>query len=471
MDQSEARTRSFTGCHTCRRRHIRCDEARPTCFACQRLNIQCQGYESQLQWVTSRKHSSNGKSERHGSSFRAQLFTHDARSAMSQALVESLGEHHAIDAASELDALSLIDDKNHSLGPFSVFRVSNRVSTRGHEPKVPQSGKDLSLSPPHSSPKVSQSTSHDHVVFHSDQDNEILSTPIWSKELNLHDLDSDFLPTPFWGELAQDSNWTGFQLRGIGDSELCSAPEDLAIDQAYFQPMPMTDSPPGTLSSTVMATEQVLSSSRRVPEPANITSPERHVFEIPQPMIDIFGNAGLPSFATPLLRYYRSEVLGNSNLEEHARISPWRQLLLPSALETFAELSLWATTTHARRSILSTVLAKSAFHLHQAEAGKRDPSSHWLRVARGHNSDALEHLNISLRNELVGHNQAPYAEILMAVLSLVVVTVSAGSCSGDESVCNNATLMLVGVFQWNSIRQRTIAARREANPPPRTSRK
>jgi hypothetical protein len=37
-----------TGCHTCRRRHIKCDETRPSCRRCQRSGYTCDGYESVL---------------------------------------------------------------------------------------------------------------------------------------------------------------------------------------------------------------------------------------------------------------------------------------------------------------------------------------------------------------------------------------------------------------------------------------
>ncbi|KAJ5089089.1 hypothetical protein N7532_007773 [Penicillium argentinense] len=35
--------RGFTGCQTCRRRHVRCDEASPTCNNCMRLGLDCSG--------------------------------------------------------------------------------------------------------------------------------------------------------------------------------------------------------------------------------------------------------------------------------------------------------------------------------------------------------------------------------------------------------------------------------------------
>lgn len=40
--------RGFTGCSTCRRRHVRCDEASPACNNCVRLGRQCDGAQGQM---------------------------------------------------------------------------------------------------------------------------------------------------------------------------------------------------------------------------------------------------------------------------------------------------------------------------------------------------------------------------------------------------------------------------------------
>lgn len=45
-----AHTRSKTGCATCRRRKKRCDERKPTCLACEKNNVVCEGYEPKQQW-------------------------------------------------------------------------------------------------------------------------------------------------------------------------------------------------------------------------------------------------------------------------------------------------------------------------------------------------------------------------------------------------------------------------------------
>lgn len=34
----------YLGCHTCRRRHQKCDEGKPNCFNCRLRGVQCEGY-------------------------------------------------------------------------------------------------------------------------------------------------------------------------------------------------------------------------------------------------------------------------------------------------------------------------------------------------------------------------------------------------------------------------------------------
>ncbi|KAJ4323913.1 hypothetical protein N0V84_004137 [Fusarium piperis] len=50
----KSRTKSFSGCWTCRAKHVKCDEARPVCDRCQRAGIECEGYEVRLSWTSVR---------------------------------------------------------------------------------------------------------------------------------------------------------------------------------------------------------------------------------------------------------------------------------------------------------------------------------------------------------------------------------------------------------------------------------
>lgn len=43
-------SRSRSGCATCKRRHRKCDETKPSCLQCQAQNIVCEGYDLVLRW-------------------------------------------------------------------------------------------------------------------------------------------------------------------------------------------------------------------------------------------------------------------------------------------------------------------------------------------------------------------------------------------------------------------------------------
>jgi hypothetical protein len=48
---TKKRTHNLGGCATCRRRHVKCDHARPTCATCRKAGLDCGGYVSQIRWA------------------------------------------------------------------------------------------------------------------------------------------------------------------------------------------------------------------------------------------------------------------------------------------------------------------------------------------------------------------------------------------------------------------------------------
>ncbi|XWW97839.1 hypothetical protein V2A60_005826 [Cordyceps javanica] len=129
----------------------------------------------------------------------------------------------------------------------------------------------------------------------------------------------------------------------------------------------------------------------------------------------------IPAHAAVLLQYLKSEVLETASSSSSRDLSPWKLLLLPCALETIAEISLWNTASFARRSTLSTLLAKSAFHLSKAAPHGESAASFWLSIGKDHQNAAQELLKSALRNEVEG--ELKYTEMLMAILSVGVVSV------------------------------------------------
>ncbi|KAK1846869.1 binuclear zinc transcription factor [Colletotrichum chrysophilum] len=57
-------TRTTTGCQTCRRRRIKCDEVKPSCQRCQYAAIDC-SYKPQLKWPRQGARMGNNRSRRH----------------------------------------------------------------------------------------------------------------------------------------------------------------------------------------------------------------------------------------------------------------------------------------------------------------------------------------------------------------------------------------------------------------------
>lgn len=45
------RSRTFTGCLTCRGRKVKCSLEHPACANCKRLNLECAGYDAVLSWM------------------------------------------------------------------------------------------------------------------------------------------------------------------------------------------------------------------------------------------------------------------------------------------------------------------------------------------------------------------------------------------------------------------------------------
>lgn len=138
------RSRTFTGCGTCRARHLKasgtysnqgrsanekqCDEQRPFCGNCRRLGKQCRGYTSDLVYISERDLTgrSKGRNADETTALRYPLFTEDERSAMCRELVASTGGISIGNLVDQLDAECVIESASSeglSKGPFHVFAV------------------------------------------------------------------------------------------------------------------------------------------------------------------------------------------------------------------------------------------------------------------------------------------------------------------------------------------------------------
>ncbi|KAJ5720690.1 uncharacterized protein N7483_008624 [Penicillium malachiteum] len=104
---SKQRTKTFTGCWTCRTRRVKCDEEHPHCRRCRRSGWQCQGYGVRLEW----SQTPGIRAQRRQLRSSTPIPTHDLSSTAVTALL------------AELDGCST-NGGAQQRGPFSVFSAS-----------------------------------------------------------------------------------------------------------------------------------------------------------------------------------------------------------------------------------------------------------------------------------------------------------------------------------------------------------
>jgi arginine metabolism regulation protein II len=134
--------------------------------------------------------------------------------------------------------------------------------------------------------------------------------------------------------------------------------------------------------------------------------------------------AAIPEHAQPLLCYYKQCIDHTGKAFKPKRRSPGELLFLPCALETFAELSLWNTTSSARSALLHAVLANSAFQADRAALCQ----TKWRDIAVRHQAQAGRYLRDALLRETSGPSQVAYKDLLMAILAVAMISVSIRQC-------------------------------------------
>jgi hypothetical protein len=134
-------------------------------------------------------------------------------------------------------------------------------------------------------------------------------------------------------------------------------------------------------------------------------------------------NDTVPLNAHFLLDHYKAQM-GRLFSPLRVRKPPWSVLHLPNALSTLSELSLWGKTSHAKHSLFYSLLAVSAFNLDRIELGLPSTSNFWWAVGEAYSEMAEREMQRCLANELLGLQKSKYKEILMALMTMVTISVS-----------------------------------------------
>ncbi|RDW81022.1 Zn(II)2Cys6 transcription factor [Aspergillus mulundensis] len=390
------RTKTFTGCWTCRGRKIKCDEGKPSCRQCADKGLSCEGYSARLQWLLP----ATGASV---------LYTDDlpeastARSLRRLLPVESPKTILDIDQVDGilryLDSLELVvdssgDQASASIQNFGVFSLAQG-------PCQVQVENISSITKDHQLQHGNELIFDESALIPSDHSSDNPEAEAAWNLCNLHEQD---LPLDFLYQ--EDLATADLTL----DTETISSSE-IAGNSSHWQPFEPD------LALPVDGNDSLINEPQQAyPHPTNTLV-----------------SLSVPSQERFLMGHYMTRVVNLFCVIENAK-SPWKTIHLPRVLQCAGELSFGGSTTRIRNALSKCLLSVSAFYLsndHRAHHRHED-AENWGTVASRYRCDAIGLLKHAVETDLYAERKPKYKEFLATMLSMVTINVM----SGDTSTCS-----------------------------------
>ncbi|OAL49298.1 hypothetical protein IQ07DRAFT_76847 [Pyrenochaeta sp. DS3sAY3a] len=396
-ESSSGRVRSFGGCATCRHRHMKCDEGRPACLGCKNAGLVCGGYAKNIFFDF------EDAPETAGVRFRRPLLTEEERKAMSEWLTTAVPSLLVNQTLSQIDeecgTVTFSRTSQVSRGPFGAFRIFSA------EPS-PQSIQALEEPSPAWLNADAEGNDEQPLIQHNLDDDVFTSDMILSpgtQELiqTIFDV-SQYHPkpspvAPFFDML--DVNTDSGRIQEIFDEGLMTGLSNAASshDPKTFQfpHFPSNQVSPSTFCNT------------------------GH--------LDLAVDAAVPQDAVFLLRHYQTTILPFLTPFRHSK-TPWHILFVPHAKSCLAALTLGETMDHAGLCSFYGTLAISAFSLWGISN-----SQTWLEQGRRYKQQAREQVRLMLQTAYDIPKTAKYKSILMALLTMVQLSMVTGN--RDQTEC------------------------------------
>ncbi|KAF2644220.1 hypothetical protein P280DRAFT_392815 [Massarina eburnea CBS 473.64] len=385
------RSRSFGGCATCRNRHMKCDEARPTCSMCKNAGVVCNGYEKSIFFDF------EAAPQAGSLRFRRPLLTEKERQSMSVWLTSSVPSRTVLRNLYRIDEESEAVPTSHAVqisrGPFGAFRLGSTAAS--------------AISPLQNSPKPGELLPTDNSSDLADM-LPIFDQPFYSFE-STDSPDSQDLVQPSFNQPQQGgfpSNLDIFDAM-LGSNRFEEIFDDVpAPEESPFinaQPSHTFHFPPSSFSQI---------------NPSNSNDPNDLALS--------FGSA-VPSDAVFLLKHYQSNVLPILTPFRHSK-TPWHVLFVPHVKNCLAALTLGESIDNASFCAFYGILAISAFSI-----GGMTQNSMWLDQGGVYKQKAREHARSMLQTAYDVPKAAKYKSVLMALLTMVQISIVTGN--RDQTEC------------------------------------
>ncbi|THC94329.1 hypothetical protein EYZ11_006205 [Aspergillus tanneri] len=393
------RSHTLGACRTCRRRHVKCDQKRPTCRTCRALGVACEGFSNEVRWM--RNSGSNDADDHHGT--RRHLYTEQSRLSMSTSLGSDLVSGSINASLAEIDLRSRDPDRSPTgdivVGPFAVLDFAPAAPQgmpRGVQPSQVQGTTPepaLASTPP--------TVSSDFVAAE-----EVPAfAPMSSKIDSLSHID-DFL---HWSDLLGLSpDQPGFFQPPTLDVDMCFGSDPRGLDpESNF----------GAPSYGMAGDAGPVQRDRDQRDTMRMMTPPHSTAEMASTILDAAPLADAPL----LFKNFHENVIPQMMAMPLGEKSPWKILNMPSAMGTYSDLTILGSQniSHARLANLYGVLACSAIHLAlKPSIVPVDSIEHWQQAADQMFQQARDYMQMSLKYETQEPKRAKYKDQLMAICCL-----------------------------------------------------
>lgn len=486
------RSKTFTGCWTCRSRKIKCTLERPSCKKCENANLQCEGYSIRLRW------NPGGKEE--------DAFFQRRNVEFVQYPSDMVYEtYYDMDVSlSKLHSPDLVGNETKSLGPFGVFdgirkRKSNQpMSNTKRKRKKPLKRKRNSTS------NDSDIESDDNAVTETNGNKAIESntnntvnnntttttnntnnnTYNYNNEDSLDDLlfnnfeqninlfednyeelrdelstllasDSNFAPfSEFWDNgldtqlIPQDQqNQNQIQNQNQNQNQIQPVQHILQNDQPYStnneQLQNIHSQQPPSHQSQPQSQPQPQSQQPHFPSSlfsSTTVGPIQHYLSSDQSFALPTNSLYFTAQARYLLHHYTKEVT-RIMMVMNSDKNPWVTIYLPRAIAGIGDLTSKGSTPSARNALLHALLSISAYHMASKHLENSIQKEHYAALGLQLKGEAYRWLSECLTKELASQK---YKDVLTAVLSMQSIDAISGvmtDCQVHLSACKSIVNM------------------------------
>ncbi|KAI1342564.1 fungal-specific transcription factor domain-containing protein, partial [Xylariaceae sp. FL0016] len=411
------RTKTFTGCWTCRSRKVKCDEAKPSCRVCIDKNLVCQGYGTRLQWLppetgfdvlgeglASSEQAGPAAEAEQQRCLRRYIFNEPPRRILAWRRVDEI--------------LQTIDAAEYDLGPRDGVELALHIENFGVFGKNYLKWPSPSVSCAIATPRA------DAPALASPQHGSSIDTP----QPGLYAVGMGF---PLTSQTRSTGSWDhGDHRRSYNVLNQRSSPARQPDETTYSRRL----DPPqrsSALGSRDRGDLLILADAARLLQPP-LDSPQ-----------DSRTSSGTPA-APPspyflgeqeryLLHHYMNRVVNLFCVIDNDN-SPWKTIHLPIVLQSIGELSIVGSTSRVRSALRNALVAISAFYLSNEHQAHNRPveSEKWENIASGHRCEAIGLLKEAVEHDLYTAVRPKYNDFLVTMLSMVTVNV----VSGDTNSCS-----------------------------------